>query len=134
MATVKSVIDQATAVFKEQGIAPDAREKKLRTIAESHIDFEKMARTAVGLHWRDFSPEQRTEFVPLFTNFIEDVYLSRIEQYSVQKVQQEVESSNIQFVKRAPRRARPSGRFQPGHAEGACQAGRRELPYEARRR
>lgn len=99
MATVKSVIDQAVAVFKEQGIAPDAREKKLRAIAESHIDFEKMARTAVGRHWRDFSPQQQSEFVPLFTNFIEDVYLSRIEQYSVEKVQQDVQSSNIQFVK-----------------------------------
>jgi phospholipid transport system substrate-binding protein len=99
MASVKMVIDQAIAVFKDQGIAPTDREKKLRAIAESHFDFEKMARTAVGLHWRDFSPQQRSEFVPLFTNFIEDVYLSRIEQYSVEKVQQEVQSSSIQFIR-----------------------------------
>jgi phospholipid transport system substrate-binding protein len=97
MASVKSVIDQAIAVFKDQGVAPADREKKLRAIAESHFDFEKMARTAVGLHWRDFSPSQRAEFVPLFTNFIEDVYLSRMEQYSVEKVQQTVQSSSIQF-------------------------------------
>jgi phospholipid transport system substrate-binding protein len=99
MASVKSVIDQAIAVFKDQGVAPAEREKKLRAIAESHFDFEKMARTAVGLHWRDFSPAQRAEFVPLFTNFIEDVYLSRMEQYSVEKVQQTVQSSSIQFVR-----------------------------------
>ena len=99
MASVKMVVDQAIAVFKDQGVAPAAREKKLRAIAESHFDFEKMARSAVGLHWRDFSPEQRSEFVPLFTNFIEDVYLSRMEQYSVEKVQQEVQSSRIQFIK-----------------------------------
>ena len=49
MASVKSVVDQAIAVFKDQGIAPADREKKLRAIAESHFDFEKMARTAVGL-------------------------------------------------------------------------------------
>jgi phospholipid transport system substrate-binding protein len=99
MASVKSVIDQAIAVFKDQGVAPADREKKLRAIAESHFDFEKMARTAVGLHWRDFSPSQRAEFVPLFTNFIEDVYLSRMEQYSVEKVQQTVQSSSIQFIR-----------------------------------
>ena len=58
-----------------------------------------MARTAVGLHWRDFSQQQRGEFVPLFTNFIEDVYLSRMEQYSVEKVQQTIQSSSIQFIK-----------------------------------
>ena len=99
MASVKSVVDQAIAVFKDQGVAPADREKKLRAIAESHFDFEKMARTAVGLHWRDFSEQQRGEFVPLFTNFIEDVYLSRMEQYSVEKVQQTVQSSSIQFIK-----------------------------------
>ena len=99
MASVKSVIDQAIAVFKDQGIAPADREAKLRAIAESHFDFEKMARTAVGLHWRDFSPSQRAEFVPLFTNFIEDVYLSRMQQYSVEKVQQTVQSASIQFIR-----------------------------------
>ena len=98
-ASVQMVIDQATAVFKDKGIAPADREKKLRAIAEGHFDFEKMARTAVGLHWRDFSEQQRSEFVPLFTNFIEDVYLSRMEQYSVEKVQQDIQSSSIQFIK-----------------------------------
>ncbi len=93
------VIDQAMAVFKDKGVAPADREKKLRAIAEGHFDFEKMARTAVGLHWRDFSEQQRAEFVPLFTNFIEDVYLSRMEQYSVEKVQQDIQSSSIQFIK-----------------------------------
>jgi phospholipid transport system substrate-binding protein len=99
MASVRSVIDQAIAVFRDNGVAPADREKKLRAIAESHFDFEKMARTAVGMHWRDLSPQQRSEFVPLFTNFIEDVYLSRMEQYSVEKVQQTVQSSSIQFVR-----------------------------------
>ena len=48
MASVKSVVDQAMAVFTDQSIAPADREKKLRAIAESRFDFEKMARTAVG--------------------------------------------------------------------------------------
>lgn len=99
MASVKMIIDQAIAVFKDQGVAPAEREVKLRAIAESRFDFEKMARTAVGMHWRDFSSQQRAEFVPLFTNFIEDVYLSRIEKYSVEKVQETIQSSSIQFVK-----------------------------------
>ncbi len=99
MAAVKSVIDQAIAVFKQQGLPPDERESKLRAIAESHIDFGKMARTALGMHWRDFSPEQRGEFVPVFTKFIEGVYISRIEQYTVGKVQETIQTSNIQFTK-----------------------------------
>jgi len=98
-ASVKTVMDQAIAVFKDRTIAPADREKKLRAIAEGHFDFERMARSAVGIHWRDFSQSQRAEFVPLFTNFIEDVYLSRMEDYSVEKVQQDIQSANIQFTK-----------------------------------
>lgn len=97
--SVKSVMDQAIAVFKDQSIAPDAREQRLRSIAESRFDFEGMARSAVGYHWREFSPDQRKEFVPLFTSFIEDIYLDQIEKYSVEKIQQDIKSSVVQFTK-----------------------------------
>lgn len=99
MASVKSVMDQAIAVFKDQQTPPADREKKLRAIAESHFDFARMARSAVGYQWRDFTPAQRQEFVPLFTAFIEDVYLSRMEDYSVEKVQQDIQSSAVQFTR-----------------------------------
>ena len=99
MASVKSVIDQAIVVFKDKEIAPADREQKLRTIAETRLDFQEMARSAVGYHWKDFTPEQKAEFVPLFTAFIEDAYLSRIETYSVEKVNQQIQSSLIQFNK-----------------------------------
>ncbi len=99
MASVKGTIDQAVAVFRDKSVAAKDREQKLRAIAEDCFDFERMARAAVGYHWRDFTPGQREEFVPLFTKFIEDVYLSRIESYSVEKVEQEIQSSSIQFAR-----------------------------------
>src|SRR6202158_4864277 len=99
MASVKSVIDQAIVVFKDKQIAPADRELKLRSLAENRMDFAEMARSAIGYHWKDFTPEQKAEFVPLFTAFIEDAYLSRIETYSVEKVDQQIQSSQIQFNK-----------------------------------
>lgn len=97
--SVKSVIDQSIVVFKDRQISAADREKKLREIAERHFDFEEMSRSAVGYHWRDFTPAQKSEFVPLFTAFIEDAYLSRIETYSVEKVNQQIQTSKIQFTK-----------------------------------
>jgi phospholipid transport system substrate-binding protein len=97
--SVKSVIDQSIVVFKDRQISDTDRETKLRQIAESHFDFDEMSRSAVGYHWRDFTPAQKSEFVPLFTTFIEDAYLSRIEEYSVEKVNQQIESSRIQFTR-----------------------------------
>jgi len=54
---------------------------------------------SIGYHWKTLTPAQQTEFVPLFTTFIEDAYLSRIESYSVEKVNQQIQSSMIQFVR-----------------------------------
>jgi phospholipid transport system substrate-binding protein len=98
-ATVKAIIDQSIVVFKDQQLTPTVREQKLRAIAESHFDFAEMAQSAIGYHWKTLTPAQKTEFVPLFTTFIEDAYLSRIESYSVQKINAQIQSSMIQFIK-----------------------------------
>lgn len=97
MSTVKGVMDQTIAVFKEKDIAATDRRVKLRTIAEAHFDFNGMARSTVGYHWRTLTDNQRKEFVPLFTTFIEDVALTQIEQYSVERVQHDIQSSVIVF-------------------------------------
>jgi phospholipid transport system substrate-binding protein len=98
-ASVKTIIDQSIVVFKDRGLSAPDRETKLRSIAESHFDFQEMAKSAIGYHWKTLTPAQQAEFVPLFTTFIEDAYLSRIESYSVEKINQQIQSSMIQFIK-----------------------------------
>jgi len=99
MASVKTIIDQSIVVFKDKQISPPDRRTKLRSIAESHFDFQEMAKSAIGYHWKTLTQAQQDEFVPLFTTFIEDAYLSRIESYSVEKINQQIQSSMIQFIK-----------------------------------
>jgi phospholipid transport system substrate-binding protein len=98
-ASVKTIIDQSIVVFKDRQLSAPDRETKLRSIAESHFDFREMAKSAIGYHWKTLTPAQQGEFVPLFTTFIEDAYLSRIESYSVEKINQQIQSSMIQFIK-----------------------------------
>src|SRR5579859_3265442 len=99
-ASVKSIIDQSIVVFKDRQLSAPDRETKLRSIAESHFDFQEMAKSAIGYHWKTLTPAQQAEFVPLFTTFFEDAYLSRIESYSVEKINQQIQSSMIQFIKK----------------------------------
>ena len=98
-ASVKTIIDQSIVVFKDRQLSAPVREQKLRSIAASHFDFQEMAKSAIGYHWKTLTPAQQAEFVPLFTTFIEDAYLSRIESYSVEKIDQQIQSSMIQFIK-----------------------------------
>lgn len=97
-AIVQSLIAQATAVLQDPGVPASIRQRKLRAIAEADFDFAEMARSALGYHWRTLTPDQQRQFVPLFTAFIEDVYLSKLEEYSVKRVRQDIHGANIAFT------------------------------------
>ncbi len=86
-AVVKQVVDKALPVLRDRQTPLPARRRELRGLLESHFDFQDMARIALGYHWRQLNPSQRAEFTQLFTAFIENAYLSKIQDYSGQQVQ-----------------------------------------------
>ena len=65
---------------------PDERRAAVRTIAEQIFDFEDTARRALGRHWRERTPDERREFVGLFTDLLERAYIGRIEDYAGERV------------------------------------------------
>jgi phospholipid transport system substrate-binding protein len=46
-----------------------------------------MSRLAMGRSWRSLSPDQRQRFVHVFSSFLEDAYLNRVQNYSGQEIQ-----------------------------------------------
>jgi phospholipid transport system substrate-binding protein len=98
MARVKQGIGEVVALFQNQNMTLKERREKLRAMASGYFDFEDMARSALGYHWRDLTPAQRAEFVPVFTAFIQDAYLSKLQDYSVQKVQSEAKAAKVDYV------------------------------------
>jgi phospholipid transport system substrate-binding protein len=86
-AVVKEVIDEALPILRDRQAPLAQRRRKLRDLLEHHFDFGDMARTALGYHWRQLTPDQRVNFTQLFTAFIENAYLSKIQYYSGQNVE-----------------------------------------------
>ena len=88
MAEVKSTVDQVLEILKnpEYKSAAAVRRQKLRDVIGVHFDFADMSRSALGVHWKSLSQDQRSEFVPVFKNLMEAVYMSRIESYSGQEI------------------------------------------------
>jgi phospholipid transport system substrate-binding protein len=84
--TVNEVINTSLPVLRDKQTPVSQRRRQLRDLLEQHFDFADMARITLGYHWRELSVTQRTEFVKLFTAFIENAYLSKIEDYSGQDV------------------------------------------------
>jgi phospholipid transport system substrate-binding protein len=99
MQTVKQGVDQVLIVFEQRETPLHVRRVKLRQIAGQYFDFEDMSRSALGYHWRDLTAAQRASFVPLFATFIEDAYLSKLQEYVVRKVQEEAKTAKISFTR-----------------------------------
>ncbi len=90
MARVQSGVAEVITLFRDPEMPLKARRAKLGEVADQYFDFAAMARSVMGYHWRALTPAQRAEYVPLFTEFIKDAYLTKLQDYVVKKVQQEL--------------------------------------------
>jgi len=80
---VKQTITDVLAILQDESLkAPAqtaARREKIRQVVGQRFGFEEMGKRALGRYWRDLKPEQRKEFIPLFTDLLERSYISKIE-------------------------------------------------------
>jgi len=86
MAMVKSTVSQVVNVLQNKSTPATERRKQLISLVSDRFDFTDMARQTLGSHWTQLTPAQQQEFVPLFTSFMEDAYLDKIEGYSGQPI------------------------------------------------
>ena len=87
MEVIKGLVTPALQILGDKSTPLKERQEKLRNlVSSSNFDFTAMARSALGLHWKDLHDQQREEFTKTFTSFLQDSYLSRIQDYSGQQV------------------------------------------------
>src|ERR1700722_12427809 len=86
MSVVKTTVNQALEVLQDKSAPLAQRQDKLRQIVAQTFDFTEMARSALGYHWKEITPAQQQEFTNAFIAFIEDSYLSKINDYRGQVV------------------------------------------------
>ncbi len=101
MAQVQSGVAEVIALFRDPGMPLKTRRAKLGEVADRYFDFAAMARSVMGYHWRTLTPAQRAEFVPLFTEFIKDAYLTKLQDYAVKKVQRELPAVRFNYAREA---------------------------------
>ena len=87
MATVRSTVSQVLNILNDHQSPQQVRRQRLIEVVAGHFDFADMARSSMGYHWSSPTPDQQTRFVGLFTAFMEDAYLNKIEDYSGQKIE-----------------------------------------------
>jgi phospholipid transport system substrate-binding protein len=83
---VRTTVNQALTVLRDTSTPLAQRQDKLRQIVAGTFDFTEMAKSALGYHWKQITPAQQQEFTSAFVAFIEDSYLSKINDYRGQQV------------------------------------------------
>ena len=87
---MKLTIDKMIDILGDPALKDPAkaekRRKLLRDTASERFDWREMARRSLAKHWQQRTDEEKREFVPLFTDLLEQAYMNRIENYSGDKV------------------------------------------------
>jgi len=93
MAVVKTAVNQALAIFRDQKTPLPERRRQMRKLLAAHFDFPTMARSVLGPHWHTLAEDQRKRFVDLFTAYVEYDFLDKIQIYR---------DLSFQFLKEVP--------------------------------
>jgi phospholipid transport system substrate-binding protein len=79
---IASLGDRALQVLVVGSQDPSERYTAFRRILDEGFDLTLIGRYALGRYWRRATPEQRSEYVKLFEDFIVVTYVARLSEYS----------------------------------------------------
>lgn len=96
-AVVQSSVERVTTILSESELSEPTskgavreqagrRREQIRAIASDLFDFEEISRRTLARHWASLAPGERVEFVRLYTEVLEHAYLSRLDDYSGERL------------------------------------------------
>lgn len=88
--SVKRVITEVIQVLRDPALKLPARSAERRRAIEEvvrhHVNYEEMARRALGAPWMQLTSLERKEFVGLFVELLRDMLAGRIDEFSGEQV------------------------------------------------
>lgn len=99
---VKQTTDSVLDILKNKELKRPEKTKQrraaIRKIIDERFDFEEMTKRSLALHWRERSPEEKREFVTLYSDLLERNYIRKIEKYEDEKIQYAGETINDRYA------------------------------------
>jgi phospholipid transport system substrate-binding protein len=80
---IRELVEQAFAILRDAELKtqPDLRVKKLREITDRVMDWDTMAKSSLGHHWRGLDDAQRAEFVNVFKELLARQYRDDVDRF-----------------------------------------------------
>lgn len=87
---VKTAADKVIDVLKNPKLKGPAHERerreKIMALASTVFDYREMAKRSLAIFWRQRTPQEKNQFVSLFSDLLERSYINRIEGYTNEKI------------------------------------------------
>ncbi|MDP7396516.1 MAG: ABC transporter substrate-binding protein [Lentisphaeria bacterium] len=88
-------VDKVFEILKDPELAGDEnkeeRHSKIRIVLGDCFNYVEVSKRSLGKEWKKLNGEQRTEFVGVFRQLLENTYMSAFEKYSTEEVKYESE-------------------------------------------
>jgi phospholipid transport system substrate-binding protein len=80
---IRELVDQAFATLRDPVLKtqPEQRVKKLREITDKVMDWDSMAKSSLGHHWRNLSEQERADFVSVFKELLARQYRDDVDRF-----------------------------------------------------
>ena len=87
---MQSTIDSVLEMMRDKSLSvPDKKEERRAKISaqiSERFHFEEMSKRSLAKHWRKRTPDEKAEFIKIFSDLLEASYISKIEAYTDEKV------------------------------------------------
>jgi phospholipid transport system substrate-binding protein len=87
---LKQTTDKVLSILEDPSLKAPNKTKERRGLilkaVDERFDWEEMARRSLARHWAQRTPEERREFVQLYRELLERVYMDKVEGYSWNKL------------------------------------------------
>ena len=88
--SVRSTISDVIAILRSDDLKGPAqlvaRRERIEAVLRQRVEYEEMAKRALGVHWADLTGPQRREFVDLFVQLLRDSFAGKIDAYTDEQV------------------------------------------------
>lgn len=91
LATMQSAITRVTAIIDDASLSGETGQaekvKRIKVIVDEVFDYPKLSRQSLGKNWSRITPAEQEEFTSLFSQFLGQVYISKITSFPGSKVE-----------------------------------------------
>jgi len=90
---LRQTTDKVLAILSDPALKSQDRVRRdlILKAVDERFDWEEMARRSLARHWGQRTPEEKREFIALFKELLERVYMDKVEGYSWNKITYEGE-------------------------------------------